>query len=187
MIRIEFTQHEIDQLEYERYNHPNPRVQKKMEVLYLKSHSLPHKLIQKLCNISSVTLVEYLKQYTEGGIEELKIRKHQGKRNELQEHTESLEEYFTENPPHSLKEAAAAIEKKTGIKRKLTQVREFLIKNGFRYRKTASIPGKALDSDFVEKQKNFKEKELEPVIEEAKAGKRELFLWMPPISSTVHF
>jgi len=186
MMRIEFTQHEIDQLECERYNHPHSRVQRKMEVLYLKSHDLPHKTIKEICNISSVTLVEYLKQYIKGGIEELKLRKHQGKPNELEEHAESLEEYFAENPPHSLKEAAAVIKSRTGVNRKSTQVREFLINNGFRYRKTASIPGKALSPDFIEKQKEFKEKELTPVLEEAKAGKREVFLWMPLTLSTDH-
>jgi len=186
MIKIKFTQYEIDQLEYERFNHPHPRVQRKMEVLYLKSHNLPHKMIRKLCNISSVTLVEYLKQYIKGGVEELKLRKHQGKPNELEEHAESLEEYFAENPPHSLKEAAAVIKNRTGIERQLTQVREFLINNGFRYRKTASIPGKALSPDFIETQKEFKEKELAPVLEDAKAGKREVFLWMPLILSTDH-
>lgn len=37
MIRIEFTPKEIDMLEYDRYHHPDPKTQKKMEVLYLKS------------------------------------------------------------------------------------------------------------------------------------------------------
>ena len=37
VIKIEFTPEEIDALEYERYHDPDPKVQKKMEVLYLKS------------------------------------------------------------------------------------------------------------------------------------------------------
>jgi hypothetical protein len=37
IIKIEFTPEEIDALEYERYHHPEPKVQKKMEALYLKS------------------------------------------------------------------------------------------------------------------------------------------------------
>ena len=37
MIKIEFTPEEIDALEYERYHHPEPKVQQKMEALYLKS------------------------------------------------------------------------------------------------------------------------------------------------------
>lgn len=36
-IKIEFTPEVIDALEYERYHHPDAKVQKKMEALYLKS------------------------------------------------------------------------------------------------------------------------------------------------------
>ena len=35
MIRIEFSEEEIKALDYERYHHPHPKVQKRMEVLYL--------------------------------------------------------------------------------------------------------------------------------------------------------
>lgn len=72
MIKIEFTPEEIDALENERYHHPDPKVQKKMEVLYLKSQGLEHQEICRLCRISEPTLVSYLKQYQEGGIERLK-------------------------------------------------------------------------------------------------------------------
>lgn len=79
MIRIEFTPEEIDMLESERYRHPDPKVQKKMEAVYLKSQRVAHQEICRLCRISEPTLVTYLKQYQEGGIERLKkmtIREH---------------------------------------------------------------------------------------------------------------
>ena len=72
VIQIEFTPEEIDVLEYERYHHPDPKVQKKMEVLYLKSQKIDHQDICRLCRLSEPTLVAYLKQYQEGGIEQLK-------------------------------------------------------------------------------------------------------------------
>jgi len=72
MIQIEFTPQEIDALELERYHHPDPKVQKKMEALYLKSQQLAHRDICRLCRISEPTLVAYLRQYQEGGIEQLK-------------------------------------------------------------------------------------------------------------------
>lgn len=72
MIEIEFTPEEIDALEYERYRHPDPKVQKKMEGLYLKSQKVEHQDICRLCWISEPTLVAYLKQYPAGGIEQLK-------------------------------------------------------------------------------------------------------------------
>jgi len=72
MIKIEFTPEEIDALEYERYHHPEPKVQKKMEALYLKSQGVAHQEICRLGRISEPTLVVYLKQYQAGGIEQLK-------------------------------------------------------------------------------------------------------------------
>ena len=48
MIQITFTKEEIDELHYERFHHPHPRVQRKMEALYLKSQKYAHKEITKL-------------------------------------------------------------------------------------------------------------------------------------------
>jgi hypothetical protein len=74
MIKIEFTPEEVDALELERYHHPDPKVQKKLEALNLKSRQLAHQDICRLCRISEPTLVAYVKQYQEGGIEQLKKR-----------------------------------------------------------------------------------------------------------------
>ncbi len=53
MIQIKFTTDEIEKLNYERYHYPHPKVQKKMEALYLKSQGLPHNEILRLCHISN--------------------------------------------------------------------------------------------------------------------------------------
>lgn len=42
MIKIDFSQEEIDLLDWERKHHPHPRVRQKMEVLYFKAMGLPH-------------------------------------------------------------------------------------------------------------------------------------------------
>jgi len=62
-IQIEFTPEVIDALEYERYHHPDPKAQKKMGVLYLKSQRVEHQEICRLCRITKTTLTAYLKQY----------------------------------------------------------------------------------------------------------------------------
>ncbi len=49
MIHLEFKEEEKQALSYERFNHPHPRVQKKMEDLWLKSQKLPHHQISCLC------------------------------------------------------------------------------------------------------------------------------------------
>ena len=116
-------------LNYERYHHPMPLVQRRMEALWLKSHSLPHAQIATLVGISENTLREYFELYQAGGIERLKEVNIYRPESELMQHYSSLEAYFKANPPTSIKEAQAEIEQLTGIKRSETQVREFLKKN----------------------------------------------------------
>ena len=58
--QLEFTPEIRDALNYERFHHPIPLVQRRMEVLWLKCHDLPHALIAKLGRISENTMREYL-------------------------------------------------------------------------------------------------------------------------------
>lgn len=127
--RIEFTPEIIDTLNYERYHHPVPLVQRRMEALWLKSHNLPHGLIAKLVNVSENTIREYFELFNQGGTEKLKTVDFYRPESDLVEHTTSLEAYFREHPPATIKEAQDRIEKLTGIKRGETQVAEFLKKN----------------------------------------------------------
>jgi transposase len=126
---LEFTPEIIKTLNYERFHHPVPLVQRRMEVLWLKSHGLRHAQIATLGNISETTLREYFQLYVEGGVEGLKQVQFYRPESELMQHVNSLEEYFRVNPPASIKEAQSEIEDLTGIKRSETQVREFLKKN----------------------------------------------------------
>ena len=79
---------------------------------------------------------------------------------------------------------AAILEKHTAIKRGLTQVREFLKNSGFKYRKTAAVPGRIAKDGLAEEQDEFKKNELEPLLDEAENGAREVFFWTPPTSFT---
>jgi transposase len=128
-IRLEFTPEIQETLNYERYHHPVPLVQRRMETLWLKSHDLPHAIIAELAGVSENTMREYFRLYEEGGIEKLKEVNFYRPESELQGHITSLETYFRDNPPATIKEAQSEIEALTGIKRSETQVREFLKKN----------------------------------------------------------
>ena len=178
MIRIEFSADDIEQLNYERYHHPYPHVQKKMEVLYLKSQGLAHQEIRRLCRLSKTTLVKYLREYQQGGIEQLKRLNYQGQPSALNPHAETLKAYFEAHPPRCVSEAQAQIEALTGIKRSPSQIRAFLKRLGMDCRKVGFIPGKASDPDHIETQESFRQEQLEPLLEEAKAGQRAVFLSM---------
>lgn len=68
---LEFTEEEKEALHSERFHHTHPRVQLKMEALWLKSQALPHNTICQLTCISKPTLCQYLKDYQQGGIDQL--------------------------------------------------------------------------------------------------------------------
>ena len=72
MLRLEFSEADKHALNHERYHHPHPRVQQRMEALWLKSQGLPPQRIATLCAISGNTLRAYLKLYQAGGMEALK-------------------------------------------------------------------------------------------------------------------
>ena len=128
-MQLEFTPAIQDALNYERYHHPLPLVQRRMEALWLKSHGLAHGQIAQLVNITENTLRDYFQLYLAGGVERLKEVASQGPESALQEHYASLEAYFRAQPPATIKEAQSKIAALTGIKRSETQVREFLKKN----------------------------------------------------------
>lgn len=128
-IQLEFTPEIQENLNYERYHYPVPLVQRRMEVLWLKSHNLPHGLIATLAGVSENTMREYFRLYATGGLEKLKEVNFYRPESELQGHLTSLEAYFQANPPATVKEAQSEIESLTGLKRSETQVREFLKKN----------------------------------------------------------
>lgn len=154
MLKVAFSQSDVDMLFKERYSHPHSWVQKRMEALYLKSQNISHGEIRKLVKISSRTLVRWIRMYQEGGIEALKKLGWKGAKGALTEHRESLEEYFKTNPPISLKDACIKIKELTGIERRKIAVRDFLKSLGMSFRKTGNVPGKA---DRV-KQEEFKKK-----------------------------
>ena len=172
MIRIEFDSEAIDMLEHERYHHPDPKTQKKMEVLFLKSQEVAHHEICRLCRISKPSLVAYLKQYQAGGIEQLKKFNYQGMSSKLDKHGIPLESYFKEHPPRTVAEAQYVIQEQTGIERCPTQIQVFLKRIGMKCRKVGYIPGCAANPDKQAEQETFKTQKLEPRLADAKAGKR---------------
>ena len=175
MLIINFTEEEIKKLHYERYHYPHPLVQRKMEVIYLKSQGLAHKDIRMLCKVSKVTLTLYIKQYQLGGIEELKKLKYKGRTSELNQYSEQIEEYFKKHPPSKVSEAGDVIEKITGIKRSPTQIREFMKRIGLRCLKVGYVPGKSMEPERIIEVEIYRKEKLEPLLEQAINGEKVVF------------
>jgi transposase len=154
MIRLSFSEEDVKELDFQRYHHPHPRVQKKMEVLLLKAKGLSTAQIAHCVGSCQNTVRRSLREYERGGIEELKQVRFRQPESELQAHQSTLEEHFREHPPTSIGQAANTIEQLTGIRRSEVQVGIFLKKMGLKRLKTYAIPAKC----DVEAQETFKKK-----------------------------
>jgi transposase len=126
MRRFTFTPEVLAAIRHDRYHHPHPRVQQKLEVLWLKSQGCTHEDIARLAAVSRRSVQRYLDEFAAGGLERTRCLSWKGKANALAAYRDSLEDYFLEHPPRSTREAQAAIEQQTGVHRGLTQVRAFL-------------------------------------------------------------
>ena len=128
MARFTFSEEEQQALHKERFEHPDPRVQQRMEVLWLVSQRVTYTQAARLTKVSEATVDRYVALYRQGGLEALRVFKWRKPTSELMEHRDSLEESFRRNPPHTVAEACQRIKDETGIERKPTQVRAFLKK-----------------------------------------------------------
>jgi transposase len=135
---------------------------RKMDVLHLKGLDFSNEDICKITGVCDNTMREYFKQYNEGGIERLKEVKFNKPISVLQEYSGTIEEYFTENPPSSIAQASAIIEKITGIKRGETQTRKFLKSLKFKFIKSCSVPAKVLTEEKKKNNGNFWKKTSNP-------------------------
>ena len=126
MTRPAFTEEEQQALHKERFEHPHPRVQQRMEVLWLISQGMVYALVARLAEVSEATVDQYVAVYRQGGLEALRELNWGGGTSELLDHRDSLEESFRRNPPHTVAEACQRIKDETGLERGPTQVRTCL-------------------------------------------------------------
>jgi len=113
----------------ERYEHPDPRVQQRMEVVWLISQGETRKRAGILAGVSMATVGRYIAVFRQGGVEGLRRFQWEGPKSDLEAHRPALEVEFRERPPHTVAEACQRIQELTGVERRLTQVGKFLKKS----------------------------------------------------------
>jgi len=178
MIKIHFSEAEIEALRYWRFHHPDPRVHVRMEALSLRSHGVATGDIPRLCGISKASFHRSLNAYVAGGIEQLKRLEQYRPQSELAPHRPTLEAYFRQHPPATVAEAAAKIAALTGMVRQPTQVRQFLHVLGMTPRNVGMLPAKA----DVETQETVTKKVWSHGSPQPRRATVRSFSWMPPIA-----
>jgi transposase len=128
MARFTFSEHEQQVLHQERFDHPHPRVQRRMEVLWLISQGLTYPAVARLAGVSEATVDRYVALYRQGGLDALRQRQWHQPTSALLGYRDCLEQSFRDHPPHTVAEACQRIKDETGVERRPSQVRAFLKK-----------------------------------------------------------
>lgn len=141
MRHFDFTPATMAEIKRDRYRYPNPLVQERMEVLWLKAHGEKHSRIAELACVSRATVQRVLDLYEDGGLPAVRTFHWTVPLSALAPHQSVLEVAFRAHPPQTLAEAQVRIAALTGVRRGPTQVRTFLRQSlGLRWRKVAAIP-----------------------------------------------
>jgi len=141
MRRFEFTEEERRVIARERYYHPNPRVQRRMEMLWLKCQGETHERIAELAGVGRRTVQRVLDSFETGRLDAVRSFHDGGRASGLQPHGELLEAEFRERPPRTVGEACDRIERLTGVRRSPSRVRQYLRNQlGMTWRKVAAVP-----------------------------------------------
>lgn len=178
MRHFHFTEEERKTINHERFHHPDPNVQRRMEILWLKLHGETHQRIAELAQVSRRTVQRVLDLFWAGRLQAVRQFHWHKPGSALDGYRKTLEEEFRERPPHTVDEACERIEKITGIRRKKSQVRKFLRQTlGLCWRKTAAIPipPKKTPEEHAAEQAEYLETQLEPRLEQAREGERTVF------------
>ena len=105
MLQVNIKEEDKAVFAHERYEHVHPRVCQRMDALHLKSKGLSNHQICAILGICNNTLLGYYKMYQAYGIEGLRELNFHRPQSQLVLYKDSLEEYFTKNPPSSIGEA----------------------------------------------------------------------------------
>jgi len=170
LIEITFSKEEVAQLQTLQM-HPHHVVRRNGLMLILKSKKIPHHKIAQITDVCENTVRHCFETYQQGGIEKIKTLNFYQPQSRLKSFETEVRNYFEKTPPATIAQACADIEKLTGVSVKNTQMRAYIKSIGIRHRKVNSIPAKA----NIEAQKKFHDEELQPRLEEAKAGKRTVY------------
>lgn len=142
MRHFEFPNDVLAEIDRDRYCHPDPAVQRRMEALWLKAHGQKHAAIVELSGLSRPTVQRLLDKYESGGLAEARSFHWRGSAaSPLEAHRVDLEVEFKERPPHTVAEACDRIERLAGIRLGPSRVRRFLRERlDLRWRKVAAVP-----------------------------------------------
>ncbi len=124
----------------DRNHHPDPVVRRKMLVLWAVHLGHTRQQAAELAAVGIATAKRYLIAYRDGGLDGLSRTHWHRPTSELADHADAIRRSLAEQPVRTAAEAADRIESLTGLRRGLTQTRNFLAGLGFTWQRTRAVP-----------------------------------------------
>jgi transposase len=125
----------------ERDRHPDPVVRRKMNVLWAVHLGHSRDEAARIAHVGVATAKRYVLAYRDGGLDGLKRREpHRRPASALAAHADAIAASLTERPVRTTAEAVERIASLTGLRRGLTQTRNFLAGLGFTWQRTRAVP-----------------------------------------------
>src|SRR5260370_32890892 len=99
MREITFSEADVQAIAHERYHHPDPRVQRHLEILWLKHHGFTHERLATLAGCSRSTAQLTLAEVAEGGLDPIHQVAVQPSHSAPDNHRGSAEQLLQHQPP----------------------------------------------------------------------------------------
>lgn len=138
--RIALSVEQLRIVSEERLNHPHVRVRERMLALSLLHSGLTREKAAKTLGISRATVERIVAAFRDGGLDGVRQWNVVGRTSELAAFRDLIRESFEELPARTVAEAAARIERLTGLRRSPTQVRQFMKELGLKWQRVRAVP-----------------------------------------------
>jgi transposase len=149
----------------------DPRIRRKLMAMRMHGLGVPHGTIAATLNISDDTVTNYVKLCRDEGLGGLIENRHYRPTSSVEPFLEEIEMSFADTPVATASEGAERIDSISGIRLSDSQARRIMVRLGMKFRKCASVPGKA-DPQL---QFTFLQDELLPRLEQARRGEGRVF------------
>jgi transposase len=138
--RVQLTEEEQRIVNEERASHPSLRVRDKMLTIWLLHCGTTREKAAEIVGVGRATVQRYLDAYRRGGLDGLRRSNARRPVSELAAFRDIIRASFEDQPVCTIAEACDRVEKLTGIRRSLTQVRKFLKDLGLKWQRIRAIP-----------------------------------------------
>lgn len=140
-LRFELTDDEQRIVLSERESHPNGCVRRRLWTLWLLHCGLKREQAAKILGVACSTVQRDVWTYRTGGLEVLrKSGREYQPTSELAKHQDQIRQSLEQQPARTIAEAGQRIAVLTGVERKPTQVRRFLMGLGLKWQRVRAIP-----------------------------------------------